>query len=273
MKPRRAFTLDWTSIAGWGAVFALLGAGWAYVKRQRGASSTSSSSSSTPATSPLEDDPIVAPAYPYLATWTTAQRRALYQLQKDLGLDIRKGGLPGIFQHESGGDPTAPHEATGTPRGGLIQITRGARLPGFDTDEKVWAVRAMSIDEQLERVVRPFFARMKDRGDGSLTALMRRNFLPGAASKSSDFVLGVKPAEADKPAPTGPGGELATDLLLPGLSSLTRGQIYTANPGFRRGRDWFTWGDADASAAITAARAGGKWTTASGKIVDQEPNA
>src|SRR5689334_9523566 len=46
------------------------------------------------------DDPIVGPAYPYLVAWTPEQRRALYDAQVALGLDISKGALPGVIQHE-----------------------------------------------------------------------------------------------------------------------------------------------------------------------------
>jgi hypothetical protein len=216
-------------------------------------------SAPAPTAAPIEGDPIVGPAYKYLQAWTTAERAALYQAQKALGLPIEGGALPTVIEHESGGDPAAPHEASGTPRGGLIQLTQGARLPGFDTADKVWAIRTMSVEDQIQNVVLPFYKRWHDMGDGSATTLVRRNFLPGVASKPADTVLGVKDGA------TGPNGETASTPLIAG-QSLTLGQIFAANPGFARGKDFFTWADVDADTQKTLGRAGGKWIRVSGKV-------
>ncbi len=205
-----------------------------------------------------DGDPIVAPAYPYLNTWTQEDRLALYQANRDLGLDPLAGAIAGVIQHESGGDPTAPHSATGTPRGGLIQLTTGANLPGFKTAEDVWAVRSMSIPDQFTQVVVPYYARMHLASDTSAVMLMRLNFLPGVAHKPDDYVLGVKPGS------TGPGGESSDDHLPNGPSL---GAIYTNNAGFdKAGRGFFTWSDADASARASEAKAGGQYVTLSGKV-------
>lgn len=205
-------------------------------------------------------DPVVAPAYPYLSKWTADDRAALYQANQALGLDPALGAIAGVIEHESGGDPTAPHKAEGTPRGGLIQLTQGARLPGFDSVDAVWAVRDMSIPEQFERVIVPFYARMHLPSDTSLKTLMRKNFLPGVAGKEDSFVLGVKEGA------TGPGGETSDTPLIAG-QSLTLGQIFKANPGFARGKDFFTWADVDADAAKVEARAKGQVITLSGKVM------
>lgn len=204
-------------------------------------------------------DPVVGPAYPYLSKWTAADRAALYQAQQALGLDIAVGAIPGVIEHESGGDPTAPHEKSGTPRGGLIQLTQGANLPGFKTAEDVWAVRDLSIPQQFTSVVVPYYERMHLAPETSLVTLMRKNFLPAVADRDATFVLGVKPGA------TGPGGETSDTKLAPGLS-LTLGQIFSSNPGFARGRDFFTWADVDSDAAKVEARAGGKTITVSGKV-------
>jgi len=209
-------------------------------------------------------DPIVAPAYSYLTNlWTQDDRLALYNANLELGLDPLVGAIAGVIQHESGGDPTAPHEATGTPRGGLIQLTQGARLPGFSTADDVWAVRDMSIPDQFMQVIVPYYKRMNLPSDISLVMLMRKNFLPGVASKDSSFVLGVKEGA------TGPNGETSNTPLIEG-QSLTLGQIYKANPGFAGGKDYFTWADADASATSTEAKAGGQYVTLSGKVTRAE---
>lgn len=205
-------------------------------------------------------DPIAAPAYPYLVSkWSQDDRLALLNANKELGLDPLVGAIAGVIQHESGGDPTAPHEASGTPRGGLIQLTQGANLPGFKTADDVWAVRDLSIPDQFRLVVVPCYARMHLPSDISLVMLMRKNFLPGVAGKDASFVLGVKDGA------TGPGGETSETKLIEG-QSLTLGQIFRANPGFARGKDWFTWADADASAASTEAKAGGQFVTVSGEV-------
>src|SRR5262245_53166416 len=133
--------------AGVGAVVA---AGVAYwVWRHWGAKPASTAPAATtapnaPTTAPsVPDEPVVAPAYPYLSRWTEAERRALLATQQKLGLDVAKGALPGVIQHESRGDPTEPKKQVGTPRGGLIQLTQGANLPGFTSADAVWAVRSM----------------------------------------------------------------------------------------------------------------------------------
>jgi hypothetical protein len=177
-------------------------------------------------------------------------------------LDVIKGALPGVIQHESGGDPTAPHKASGTPRGGLIQITTGARLPGFTSSGDVWAVRDMSIQEQFEKVVVPHWKRFGNLSTWDLKTALRKNFLPVVASQPSAYVLGVQEGS------TGPGGEQASDPVSAG-TSLTRGAIYNANPGFDPGskRGYFTWADVDADATRAETRTNGQWITVYGKIV------
>jgi hypothetical protein len=209
------------------------------------------------------DDPIVAPAYPYLDRWAPEERRALYEVQHEIGLDPMSGGLAGVIGHESGGDPSAPHIKSGTPRGGLIQVTEGAALPGYTTSDAVWGIRDQSRVEQLRGVVRDFYKRQMPHGppkDQSAVALLRRNYLPGLADKPATFVLGVKPGTV------GPGGEKPEDHLAP---KLTYGANYSANPGFDpTGRGWFTWEDVDRQSgkAEVAARANG-WVRVSGSRV------
>jgi rhodanese-related sulfurtransferase len=209
------------------------------------------------------DDPIVAPAYPFLDLWPPEARRALVDLQRELGLDPRTGGLAGVIAHESGGDPAAPHDKRGTPRGGLIQVTVKANLPGYTTADAVWGIRNQDRVTQLRGVVRDFYRRQMPHGppaDQSAVALLRRNYLPGLASRAAAFVLAVRPGT------TGPGGEKPEDHVAP---DLTYGANYTSNPGFDpAGRGWFTWEDVDRQSgkAERAARALG-WTRVSGARV------
>jgi hypothetical protein len=168
-----------------------------------------------------------------------------------------------VIGHESGGRPDVPKIKSGTPRGGLIQVTIGARLPGYEAADAVWNIRNQGIVDQLSGVVRDYYKRQMSHGhprDQGAAALLRRNYLPGLADKSASFVLGVR---ADS---TGPGGEKSTDSL---AGSLTRGANYAANPGFdSSGRGWFTWEDVDRQAvqAERAALARG-WVRVSGARV------
>jgi len=220
-------------------------------------------SPASPDGSPGADDPIVAPAYPYLDAWTPEERRALLDLQRELGLDPKVGGLAGVIGHESGGNPAAPEKKSGTPRGGLIQVTVKANLPGYATEDAVWGIRGQDRVTQLRGVVRDFMRRQLPHGppsDQGAAAMLRRNYLPNIASKPSTFVLGVRHGSI------GPGGERPDDHLAGGL---TLGANYAANPGFdQAGRGWFTWADVDRQAANAeqGARSRG-WVRVSGARV------
>lgn len=199
------------------------------------------------------EDPVAGPAYPWLVEkWTKPQRALLVETARKLNLN--PSALATIFQLESRGDPTVPTKAEGTPRGGLIQITVGARMPGLDTAEKVWKVREWSIEQQLERVVGPFLERYKGRTpDWSAFELYKRNFLPGVASKSNDFVIARKDS---------------SEPLIPG-QPLTLGAIYAANPGFDPGgKGFYTWGDVEQKVSAQLKSAGGKVVTVSGVVKD-----
>src|SRR5580658_9894702 len=123
-------------VLGGGLYAALRGRGASIVPERGPAQGSGSAGGGPPG-----EDPIVAPAYPYLDLWSSDARRALYELQRELGLDPRAGGLAGVIGHESGGRPDVPKIKSGTPRGGLIQVTIGARLPGYEAADAVWNIR------------------------------------------------------------------------------------------------------------------------------------
>lgn len=259
-------------ILGGAALLAVLGGLYAVTRRKKSAASTASDVSPPSATASNDPngDPIVAPAYSYLDLWSVDDRRALYDLQKELGLDPLKGGLAGVIGHESGGDPAAPNFQSGTPRGGLIQVTVGAALPGYTTPADVWAIRSQSRVQQLKGVVRDFYKRQLGShgppADQSAAAMLRRNYLPGLASSPSSTVLGVRSGSV------GPGGEKATDSL---AGKLTYGTNYAANPGFDPSkRGWFTWEDVDRQAARAEQAALSRgFTRVSGIRVSAPPKA
>jgi hypothetical protein len=229
--------------------------------------------------SSTSDDAIVGPAFRWLSRedlgWTADARRALLDLQRAVGLDPKVGGLLAVIDHESGGDPAAPRQATGLPRGGLFQVTAGANVPGYTTADAVWAIRSQSAADQIRGVGRALYTRMFSHGAGNTqdaVALLRRNFLPSEADKDADYVLGVRDAAK------APHGEDAADKI----AGLTRGAIYRANFGFDPGakldpaskqivggRGFFTWADVDvhAHAAIARGKKAGGWLTVSGRLV------
>jgi hypothetical protein len=198
---------------------------------------------------------VAGPAFPWLLAWSPEERQVLVDVSRRLNLDPR--ALTTVFQLETGGDHTAPRSKVGTPRGGLIQITVGARLPGFDTAEKVWAVRGWPVAEQLLGVVEPFFARYKGRDlSWDEFTLYKKNFLPGVAGRGDDFVVGRR--GSDEP-------------LIQG-QKLTLGAVYAANPGFDPGgaKGYFTWGDVRKKVSA-ARRAGGDHVVTVGGAVVPDP--
>lgn len=197
------------------------------------------------------EDPVVGPAYPWLVEkWTREQRALLVEVARKLG--IKPAVLATIFQLESRGDPAVPTKAEGTPRAGLIQVTVGARMPGLDTADKVWAVRSWPIERQLREIVLPFFERYKGRSEAwTAFEAYKSNFLPGVAGKGLDFVIARKGS---------------SEPLIQG-QPLTLGAIYAANPGFDAGnKGFYTWADVKAKVDAAEKTAGGKVVTVSGLV-------
>lgn len=228
------------------------------------ASPEAASAADPPITDP---DAIAGPAFSWLATWTPADRQALRDTQLAVGLDPTIGGLLAVMDHEAGGKPSALNPL---PAAGLIQLTTGARLPGFTDPDAIRMIATWTPAHQLRDVVLPFYRRFFPHGappgvaaQGGV-ALLRKNFLPGLAEKPDSYVLGVREDA------TGPAGETASDAV---AGTLTRGAIYNANKGFdSSGQGFFTWSDADRQAAASVARgvAAGLMTVG-GKILPPDP--
>jgi len=210
------------------------------------------------------DDPIVAPAFPFLSRaewgWDAGARRALLDVQRAVGLDPKGGALPAVMYHEAGGEPFALNPL---PAAGLIQLTRGANLPGFATTDAVRAVASWSPEKQLREVVLPFYKRAFPKGAPAgmdAVALLRKNFLPALAGESASYVLGVDHGAI------GPNGETADDRLPGGL---TRGDLYHWEGGLdTQKRGYFTWGDVDAQARAALAQGTRRgFVTVSGRVI------
>jgi hypothetical protein len=167
-----------------------------------------------------------------------------------------------VIQSESAWDSAAPRQKTGLPRGGLVQLTKGANLPGYDSDEDVWAVRDMPATEQLERIVIPLWGRIpEDRRGDALTPGRgwMRNFLPADADRGVDFILGdgrQEPPSKDQ------------DSSPEAKEKRWRWSIYQHNKGLDRAkRGFFTIDDVMGVSASVAKKAGGKRITVDGQIL------
>ncbi len=192
------------------------------------------------------------PAFPRIVAMTPEQRAAVNAASQAIGINGR--AFADMIQLESGWDTTAPHLAEGTPRGGLNQLTVQAHLPGFDTPEKVWAIREQPLEWQLEHVVVPYFLAVKAgqpdwREDWPSSRLYRLNFLPADAHKPDDYHLG-EAGSTEK------------------VGGITRGAIYRDNPGFDPGgkRGYFTWNTIAAYVDAIHRQAKGMVIDVAGKI-------
>lgn len=199
---------------------------------------------------------------------TPAFRRALLDASEKLGVPVDSLAL--IMSHESGFNPKAKNPL---PAAGLIQITRGANLPGFDTDEKILAVLDMSPEEQIEKVVIPYYLRFGDKLKGANPGrILMANFLPGKMGGDESTMLGVCPPELlpfiGDPRAFAAGLAKLTDPKEPGSRSLTFDEkVYCWNPGMDRNRDGkITISDVYEDAASVAKRAGGKRIRIDGSI-------
>lgn len=98
---------------------------------------------------------------------------------------------------------------------GLIQLTLGAFLPGFDTNERLLAVADWSAEDQVAKVVRPFYKRMGTAVRGADPGkVYMLNFLPKFAGSDPNTVIGDRESS----------------------DSFTRA-VYAQNAGFDRDQD------------------------------------
>lgn len=210
--------------------------------------------------SKYEHNEIVAPAYPGLVAASRAVRQALLDVAAELRIPV--AALATVIQSESEWDPGQPHDKNGklpkgTPRAGLIQLTEGANLSGWNSAQRIWDLRSWPAEKQLREVVLPYFKRMKldavrNSAEPAL-ALYKLNFLPGDAGKPDSYPLGLRGSK---------------ELVHP-KAKITRGDVYNNNPVFHANgaRDRFTWADVRNKIKTTEKTAGGSWVTLDGRLV------
>lgn len=79
---------------------------------------------------------------------------------------------------------------------GLVQLTTGANLPGFETGEQLLQVLEWSAEEQLDRIVRPLYVRHGAVVQGADPGrIYMVNFLPKFAREAPDYVLGDRDSD------------------------------------------------------------------------------
>lgn len=153
-------------------------------------------------------------------------KKGLEQVEKELGIPFNS--LLAVMFTESGLNPKArnPNDLSKpVVAAGLIQITKGANLI-----KDIEPVLNMSVSEQFEKVILPYYRRIPGARGASPGKLRMLNFLPDKANQPRDFVLARREVNED--------GELIGDWL------------YVSNYGFDKGskgssggKGFFTVGD------------------------------
>jgi hypothetical protein len=177
---------------------------------------------------------------PGLGKQSPAVRAALLDIAEQLQIPV--DSLATVIAHESGWNERATN-----PLGayGLIQLTRGANLPGFQGDA---VARVLQLDavQQLSAVAMPYFARAGAKVRGAHPgALAMENFVPRDFGQPEDYVIAEKDGKDAK--------------------------IYEANVGLAGAaggrKDQITVGDVYAHIAKTSAQAQGQRVAVDGTIV------
>ncbi|WP_437679979.1 hypothetical protein [Sorangium sp. So ce131] len=182
-------------------------------------------------------------ALPGLERLTPSARAALVDLCAELRIPVDSMAV--VISRESGFRADALNPL---PAAGLIQLTTGARLPGFDSETRIREITTWSAERQVRWVVGPFYRRLARRAAGANPAeLYMLNFLPGDAGKPLDFRLGDRESEES-----------------------FRRKVYEWNSGFDKSqpkRGYFTVADVHQAVRRSAAGAGGKRMTLDGTVI------
>jgi len=175
-----------------------------------------------------------------LASASPGFRAGLLDLADEMGIPV--DSLAVMMSSESGFRSDALNPL---PAAGLIQLTVGANLPGYGSADAIHAVTKMSAEEQLERVVRPYYARMPGARGAHPGHLYMLNFLPARAGQPEETILGRKDAQGFE------------------------GEVYRLNSGFDTAKKGtITIGDVYAAAAAIARGAQGRRIAADGRVLE-----
>lgn len=127
---------------------------------------------------------------------------------------------------------------------GLCQLTLGANLPGFTSNEELLAIAEWSAARQLRDVVRPFYARVPKARGATPGQLRMLTFVPADAGKPQDFAVGERGAD--------------------GL----RAAIYRGNQGLDSNKDdKITIAEVEAATMGRVKAANGKRVTIDGRVI------
>jgi len=186
-------------------------------------------------------------ALPGLQKWSPADRAALFFVASQTGIPVDSLVLTLYMESR-----LIPSSRTRTAAG-LNGLTLQARLPGFDTPDKIQAIANMSAADQLHKVVAPFLARYGNKVVGSDPGrLYMRNYLPLFADSSEDTVIARK------------------NDATPIQGSLTYGSNYAANPFDSTNKGYFTVGDVFERVMSNAREANGRRMTVDGNTIEPE---
>jgi hypothetical protein len=117
--------------------------------------------------------------------WSPEDLDAFFDLCDGLGIPC--DSLATVIRHESHADPAALNPE---PAAGLIQVTTYAKLPGFETKEKVRAIVSMTTREQLAGPVKQYYARGASVVRGMTPGeMMLFNFTPAFVGKAESTVI------------------------------------------------------------------------------------
>lgn len=120
----------------------------------------------------------------------TTIREALAPVESELGIPVES--MAAVMFAESGLRPDSRNpkdRSTPVAAAGLIQLTRGANLPGFSTSEAIESVTSMGFEEQIRLVVLPYYRRIPSARGASPCKLRMLNFLASHANDTPSTII------------------------------------------------------------------------------------
>lgn len=176
-----------------------------------------------------------------------ATREALLAAAEELQIPV--DSMAAVISSESQG--FNPRALNPLPAAGLIQLTLGAKLPGFDTKEKIRAITEMAPEQQIKDIVIPYYKRLGAKVQGASPGeFYMANFLPSKLGMPESTILGDGDADP---------------------STFLR-KVYDMNPGFHRNGK-ITIGDVYDAAGRIVTSARGRRIQLDGKVLESGTKA